>query len=68
MPESRSIEDFDWSLTTWDGARRVYLRRWCERTLRERFEALDAMHEVIDAFARMRAEGRFKSAGDDAKR
>ncbi len=28
MPETSADDDIDWSLTTWEGARREQLRRW----------------------------------------
>lgn len=64
MAESETKDDFDWSVGTWDGGRRAQLRAWCRLTLRERLEALDTMHDLVDRFARLRAEGRFRTAAD----
>jgi hypothetical protein len=68
MAESGPEDDFDWSVATWDGSRRAQLRAWCRLTLRERLEALDAMHDLVDRFARLRAEGRFRTANDSGNR
>lgn len=52
-------EDFDWSVTTWEGARRENLRRWCALSLRERLQALEDMGDLVEHFRRMRESGRF---------
>ena len=59
MNENR--DDIDWSLTTWDGARRAQLRHALTLTLRERMEALEGMADVARRFREMRAQGEFKS-------
>jgi hypothetical protein len=51
---SRVPDDIDWSLTTWEGARREQLRRAAALTLRERMHALEDMAEVTERFRRMR--------------
>ena len=48
MNENR--DDIDWSLTTWDGARRAQLRHAHALSLRERMEALDGMADVALRF------------------
>lgn len=35
--------DIDWSLTTWDGARREQLRRWSQMPLAEMLLALEVL-------------------------
>jgi hypothetical protein len=39
-------EAIDWSLTTWDGARREALRRWAELPLERIIAALEEMQEL----------------------
>jgi predicted transcriptional regulator len=51
------IPDELWQKTTWEGARREYVRRALELTVRERLQALDEMIELAERFAEMRAEG-----------
>lgn len=55
------IPDELWQKTTWEGARREYVRRALELTVRERLEALDEMVELAQRFAEMRADGKFRS-------
>ena len=60
-------DDIDWSLTTWDGARRAQLRHALTLTLRERMEALEGMADVASRFREMRAQGQFKSVSPNTK-
>ena len=46
-------DDIDWSLTTWEGARREQLRRWLRLSVRERLEAVDRMGRTAEALARL---------------
>ena len=41
-------EDIDWSLTTWEGARREQLRRWAALPLERIVLALEEMQELAD--------------------
>lgn len=41
-------ENVDWSLTTWEGARREQLRRWSELSLDRIILALEEMQRVSD--------------------
>jgi hypothetical protein len=41
-------ESVDWSLTTWEGARREQLRRWSELPLDRIILALEEMQRVSD--------------------
>lgn len=52
-------DDFDWSVTTYDGARREQLRRALAFTLRERMQAVEDMGEVAERFRQMRESGKF---------
>lgn len=61
MSENR--DDFDWSLTTWEGSRRAQLRYALTLTLRERMEAVEGMADVARRFQEMREQGRFTSPG-----
>ena len=42
-------DDIDWSLTTWEGARREQLRRWSELPLENIILALEEMQELAEA-------------------
>jgi hypothetical protein len=42
--------DIDWSLTTFEGARREQLRRWAELPLRNIILALEEMEELAERF------------------
>lgn len=44
-------ESIDWSLTTWDGARREALRRWAELPLERIIAALEEMQELSATLA-----------------
>lgn len=50
--DSTDSEEIDWSLTTWDGARKEQLRRWSQMSLREMISALEEMHELSDKLNR----------------
>jgi hypothetical protein len=39
-------EPIDWSLTSWEGARREQLRRWAELPLERMIMALEEMAEI----------------------
>jgi hypothetical protein len=39
-------DDIDWSLTTWEGARREQMRRWSELPLERIILALEEMEEL----------------------
>jgi hypothetical protein len=41
-------ESVDWSLTTWEGARREQLRRWSELPLERIILALEEMQRVSE--------------------
>jgi hypothetical protein len=48
MNESDPAEPIDWSLTTWERARREQQRRWANLSLREMILALEEMHELAE--------------------
>lgn len=50
----------DWTLTTWDGARREKLRRWSRLPLERVIAALEEMQEMSDALAKAPVEGESK--------
>ena len=55
MPEIKAETDgIDWSLTTWEGARREQLRRWSELSLEEIIRAQEEMRELSERFAQSR--------------
>jgi hypothetical protein len=41
-------DDIDWSLTTWEGARREQMRRWSELPLERIILALEEMEELAE--------------------
>jgi hypothetical protein len=43
--------DIDWSLTTWDGARREAMRRWSQLPLEQIIAALEEMEQINQAFS-----------------
>ena len=54
MPDTEThAEAIDWSLTTWDGARREQLRRWAALTLEEILLAQEEMRELSERLAGM---------------
>ena len=42
----------DWSLTTWEGARREQLRRWAQLPLEQILLAQEEMRELAELFSR----------------
>ncbi len=47
MPEHESQPtDFDWRLTTFEGARREQLRRWAQLPLEDLLKALEEMEDL----------------------
>jgi CRISPR-associated endonuclease/helicase Cas3 len=59
---SQIPDDIDWSVTTWEGARREHLRRTAALTLREHMQSLEDMAEVAQRFREMRETGKFSAA------
>jgi len=47
MPEANT-DDIDWSLTTWEGARREQLRRWAALPLERIVLTLEEMQELAE--------------------
>jgi len=43
---TESLDDFDWSVTTWEGSRREQLRRWSKLSFREKMEGLEETCDV----------------------
>lgn len=41
-------DKIDWSLTTWEGARREQLRRWAQLPLENVVAALEEMQEIVE--------------------
>ena len=54
MPESDPTDSIDWSLTTWEGARREQLRRWAQLPLERIILALEEMEELAQQFGSQR--------------
>jgi hypothetical protein len=49
MPNDNLADDgIDWSLTTWEGARREQLRRWSQMPLAEMILALEEMQVLAE--------------------
>jgi hypothetical protein len=51
MLPADSTDGIDWSLTTWEGARREQLRRWAELPLERIILALEEMQELAEKLA-----------------
>jgi hypothetical protein len=58
MPASDLLSDIDWSLTTWEGARREQLRRWAALPLENIVAALEEMDTLARQFASAKSQGR----------
>jgi hypothetical protein len=58
MPVSELPSGIDWSLTTWEGARREQLRRWAALPLERVIAALEEMDELARKFATTELRGR----------
>ena len=53
MPGNELPEDgIDWSLTTWEGARREQLRRWAALALERIIMALEEMQDLAELLGR----------------
>ena len=51
MPDiERETDGIDWSLTTWEGARREQLRRWAALPLERIIVALEEMQDLAEQF------------------
>ena len=48
MNENDAAEEIDWTLTTWEGARREQQRRWKNLSLREIILALEEMQSLAE--------------------
>jgi hypothetical protein len=48
MTAEQNSDSVDWTLTTWEGARREQLRRWADMPLREIILALEEMQVLAD--------------------
>jgi hypothetical protein len=49
MPSDDSrTDEIDWSLTTWEGARREQMRRWSQMSLAEMILALEEMQILAE--------------------
>jgi len=63
MPGNEPLEDgIDWSLTTWEGARREQLRRWAALPLENVIMALEEMQDLAELFARTPEMGKASEA------
>ena len=51
MPVSDQPSEIDWSLTTWEGARREQLRRWAALPRDGVNEAIEEMDDLARQFA-----------------
>jgi hypothetical protein len=50
LPEN--LENFDWSVTTWEGSRREQLRRWSQLPLAQVIAAIEEMEVLSDQLHR----------------
>jgi hypothetical protein len=56
MSKTDNSDNIDWSLTTWEGARREQLRRWAKLPLEQIIAALEEMQELSEAFSETQDE------------
>jgi hypothetical protein len=56
MPDSDHPVNIDWSLTTWEGARREQLRRWALLPLENIVAALEEMETIAQQISTLDAE------------
>lgn len=52
IDENAGTDAIDWSLTTWDGARREQMRRWSRMPLAEMILALEEMQVLAEKLSR----------------
>jgi hypothetical protein len=57
MPANDAPTDIDWSLTTWEGARREQLRRWAALPLKNVIEALEEMEALASKLSNAGTHG-----------
>ncbi len=56
MPATKDQTDpIDWSLTTWEGARREELRRWAQLPLERVIAALEEMQQINESLSENKA-------------
>jgi hypothetical protein len=55
MPGDNAEPEIDWSLTTWEGARKEQIRRWKELPLEDLVAALEEMQTLAEQFGSRRA-------------
>lgn len=53
-----------WEAATWEGARRVQLRRALRCSVRERLEAMEALAETSEQLLRATQQSRERNIGD----
>lgn len=56
-------DDFDWSVTTFEGARREQLRRWAALPLEDIVRALEEMDDLVQLFHQPRESRQGPMAG-----
>ncbi len=59
-----SLESVDWSVTTWEGARREQMRRWAALPLDRKIAALEEMEEVARGLGSLDAAGQLNDRHD----
>jgi hypothetical protein len=65
MPDP-GVEPIDWSLTTWEGARREQLRRWAQLSLAEIVAAQEEMQELAEWLSASRTSTAPEKKGTDS--
>jgi hypothetical protein len=55
--DDKRTEDIDWSLTTWEGARREQVRRWARMPLAEMIRALEEMQVLAERLSQSSTAG-----------
>jgi hypothetical protein len=67
MSKTDKSDNIDWTLTTWEGARREQLRRWAQLPLEQIIAALEEMQELSEAFSETKAEPRTRTNSEVAE-
>jgi len=56
-------DKIDWSLTTWEGARREQLRRWAQLPLENIVAALEEMQDIVEWLHPGKSDATLRSSG-----
>jgi len=62
MSDDSQTDRIDWSLTTWEGARREQMRRWGRMPLADMIRALEEMQVLAEKLVQPSAPGSIERA------